>query len=126
MNLLTETILAVEGHGKSVSQIRWVGSADGMYHMSWDDFAVIAQDIVYLRFSGMTIVATDLVLVGDTWWLARVEQDGVQRWELREFPRKKGRGLTFKTIMASRGSPSSLHRLNPKWAKPDEFREVKA
>lgn len=86
MRLLPETIEALDAEGKTPADVRWVGSADGAYSVSWDDFAAVAADVEYRNLSGHAEVATDLVVVGDGWWLERAEYDGDEWWAYKACP----------------------------------------
>ena len=68
-NLLKETLEVLEKYGKSPKDVRWVGSRDGRYAITWEEFEKIA-DIEYDNSFGAQEVAMDLVVVGDDWWLS--------------------------------------------------------
>lgn len=82
-NLLQETIAALR-HPED--QVLWVGSSDGKYAISWDDFAKIAADTEYDAGYGGAEIAIDLVVVGNGWWLERGEYDGSEWWEFKKQP----------------------------------------
>lgn len=113
MRFLVETERALQYAGKAPSQVRWVGSRDGTFYVSWEEFVAFAAPLTYQRFSGNDVIARDLVIVGADWWMERTEVGGVQSWELKEYPRRKGSGLTFRKILSTRGSPASIRRMNP-------------
>jgi len=96
VNLLSETIMELRLHGKSEEDVRWVGSNDGKYAITWDEFAKIA-DVEYDNDYGAYEVALDLVVVGDDWWLERCEYDGKEWWEFKSLP-KIAEGKKFSNV----------------------------
>lgn len=81
MNLLTETLHALDGR-----EVAWVGSTDGEWSMTWEEFARIA-DSNYDAGFGAQHVARDLVVVfTDGSWLERGEYDGSEWWADRRAP----------------------------------------
>lgn len=98
-NLLEETVAAMPGPAL------WVGSGDGKYAMSWEEFAEIARRTNYDNGSGSQEVADDLVVVGDGWWMERAEYIGVAEWSVKAAP-VRGVSLPFKTVLG--GMWSSL------------------
>lgn len=52
-----------------------------------ENFERIAKTSDYYAGFGFAEVATDLVLVGDDWWLERHDYGGVERWEYKEKPK---------------------------------------
>jgi len=97
MNLLKETIKALELDGKTQKDVRWVGSKDGKYAIGWEEFEKIAKDVEYYCGYGAPEIAEDLVVVGDGWWLERAEYDGSEWWEFKTIPKIK-EGLPFKLV----------------------------
>jgi len=84
-NLLKETVEYLTWVHKTTDDVRWVGSHDGKYAMSWDEFALIA-DIEYDAGYGGQEIASDLVVVGDDWWFTRSEYDGSEGWRFNTKP----------------------------------------
>lgn len=94
-NLLKETMLEIQMAGKTVADVKWVGSHDGEYAISWDDFQKIA-DVEYDSGYGAAEVATDLVLVfSDNTWLERGEYDGSEWWNYNSPPTKSPKSKPF-------------------------------
>jgi hypothetical protein len=79
-NLLSETLKVLSNYDYTPDDVRWVGSTDGEYAISWAEFAAIA-DVEYDDGFGSSEIATDLVVVGTDWWLSRGEYDGSEWWE---------------------------------------------
>jgi len=75
VNLLEETLEKLKECGFRESDVSWVGSKDGEYAISWEEFKKIA-DIEYDNGYGTPEIAIDLVVVGKDWWLERHEYDG--------------------------------------------------
>jgi len=109
MNLLLETIDNLILFGKTPCDVRWVGSCSGIYAMSWDEFAKIAN-IEYDEGFGGQEIARDLVVVGDNWWMERHEYDGSENWKFKRIPKKCMNAESFTNV--SGGSWDSLDELN--------------
>lgn len=80
MNLLQETIDVLKVHNHVPEDVLWVGSEDGEYAITWDEFAKIADDEYDEGYGGQE-VAKDLVIVGAGWWYSRGECDGSEWWD---------------------------------------------
>jgi hypothetical protein len=102
-NLLEETLEFLKENGKTSDDVRWVGSRDGKYAVSWTEFEKIAN-IMYDSGYGGPEVASDLVVVGDDWWLERHEYDGAEWWEIKAAPVR----LECATPFSKAVSPSSV------------------
>lgn len=85
MNLLEETTEYLKNCDKTPSDVRWVGSYNGEYGMTWDEFAAIAN-VEYDSGYGAQEIASDLVVVGDSWWLEREEYAGSESWVFETIP----------------------------------------
>ena len=82
-NLLEETIDSLKLYGKSIRDVKWVGTrADSM---SWEAFADVANKD-YDNGYGTNYVCLDLMVVGDNWWLERFEYDGSELWQFKTLP----------------------------------------
>lgn len=86
MNLLAETLDILNENGKSKEDVLWVGGHD--YHFSWNDFEEIAEKTDYDAGFGAQEVASDLIIVGEDFWLERSEYDGSEGWEFNAQPNK--------------------------------------
>lgn len=82
-NFLQETIEELTENKHNTDEVRWVGSRDGLYSMSWEEFRDLA-DFEYDCGYGCTEIPKDLVVVGDDWWLERREYDGSEWWEYKK------------------------------------------
>jgi len=80
-NLLQETIAAIGGSGHAIEDVHFIGSEDGEYSMTWDEFVVVA-DVEYDAGHGACEVATDLLIqFTDATYMTRYEYDGSERWD---------------------------------------------
>ena len=110
VNLLEETIEVLKSKGKDEKDVMWVGSRDGKYAISWEEFKKIA-DIEYDCKFGAQEIAEDLVVVGKDWWLERHEYDGSEWWEFKTLPRKQRNPKKFTKVKARIGW-ESLDEIN--------------
>ena len=105
MNLLTETKETLKQHGEKPSNVLWVGTRS--VYFSWEDFARLA-DHEYSSSFGSQEVATDLLVVGDGWWLERYEYDGSENWVFKTMPQKPEKEANPKVLMASQIAEHSM------------------
>jgi len=102
-NFLNETLGAiVYDAGKSKDDVEWVGSVDGLFAVSWDEFKEIG-DFAYDNRCGTVkpslCVPLDLVVVfKDGTWLRRVISGGVEKWVYVCPPRKLECAESFEVI----------------------------
>lgn len=118
VNLLKETKKYLKLLGKSTSKIKWIGSMDGEFAISWKEFRKISdfeyENNVYYSDteeewkSQMISIPRDLVVVGDRWYLKRMIIDRNETWRVFEVPTKR-EGNKFSTI---KGSNQELKSLN--------------
>ena len=87
-NLLEETLESLKENNKNPSDVNWVGS-ESFGWFTWNEFEKIAINIEYNNGYGTMIIAEDLVVVGDNWWLERHGEDtGVECWVFKTLPQK--------------------------------------
>lgn len=90
-NLLTETLNRMKNLKKGERLVRWIGSRDGKYVITWEQFKEIAKDYEYNTYCyslKITPVPEDLVVVfKDDSWLSRVWDDGDIYWVYHELPK---------------------------------------
>ena len=98
MNLLNETLRALEAHNISAEDVLWVGSMDGKMVISWEAFELIAGKTNYDSGYGGQEIASDLVVVGKDWWLERGEYDGSEWWEFKTMPASVVAPKPFKVV----------------------------
>lgn len=111
MNLKRETLKILQEHGHTAEDILWVGCKKFAIPVSL--FWKLADQEYDSGYGGQE-VATDLVVVGDRFWLERHEYDGSEWWENKEYPCMPRKVKYVKTIMCRDGqlSWSSLEELN--------------
>lgn len=81
INLLKETLEAIESSGHNVNEIVFIGSEETGHECSWEEFCELAN-IEYDEGFGAAEVAQDLVVVfSDGQKLWRSEYDGSEWWE---------------------------------------------
>lgn len=85
MNFLAETIKELAGQNLSPNDVRWVGTRDGLFVVTWEEFSKFA-DVEYDDGFGGEEIPLELVVVGDDWWLERHEYDGSEWWEFKIKP----------------------------------------
>lgn len=85
INLLQETINVLNVHGKSLEDVKWVGT----YNLAIpiEQFLELA-DVEYNNGYGGEEVYTNLLVVGNNWWLERGTYDGSEWWEFKQLPKK--------------------------------------
>ena len=90
INLLTETLETLKEYGIKEEEIVWVGTRDGRYVASWEEFKEMAKDINYDNGYGAYYITLDLVVVfKNGCWLERQEYDGAEWWKLKCAPQKR-------------------------------------
>ena len=83
-NLYIETMEKLRIHNKSFKDIVAIQGYD--FAIDVDDFFAIAKDTDYDDDFGTVRIATDLVIIGEDWWMERVEYDGAENWTFRQRP----------------------------------------
>ena len=101
VNLIKETIEILDNYFLGEEDIKWVGSKDGNYAMSWKTFKEVFNNVNYDAGFGRQEVAKDLVVVGKDWWLERHEYDGAEGWEFKQLPIPKNNAKCFNKILGS-------------------------
>lgn len=94
-NLLQETRSYIEKCEKTTDDVKWVGN--GEYVISWEEFTKIA-DVEYDSGYGAQEIASDLLIVGDNWWLEREEYDGSEGWSFKTMPLKNKETKSFSKV----------------------------
>lgn len=85
MNLLKETKYILKEHNKTLDDIEWVGGSD--FSISKKQFIELADSEYDNGFGGQE-VATDLMVVGNGFWLERHQYDGSEWWEYKQVPKR--------------------------------------
>ncbi len=84
-NLLQETLADMAKHGKEPKDVLWCGS-EKYGRFTWDDFVELSNSLDYDDSYGSPKIAIDLVICGDSWWMARGEYDGSEWWNFLTHP----------------------------------------
>lgn len=107
MNLLNETLEILKENNLEPKDVLWVGNSE--VKTDWENFAKIA-DIDYDSGFGGQEVATDLIVVGQNWWLERHEYDGSEWWEFKQQPKEPETKVTLYRVVGD-GMWSNLKEL---------------
>ena len=83
-NLWTETVEFLEKYGKTLDDVLYIQGDD--FEITKKNFETVAKKTNYDGGYGAQHVATDLVLVGEDWWIERFEYDGAEWWEFKSIP----------------------------------------
>ena len=111
-NLLRETLNVMDQFFKGPENVDWVGSRDGSWAGSWEDFAEVA-DVEYDAGLGSAHVASDLVVVfDDRSWLERHEYDGSEGWEYKALPTREADANPFRAVVSTAAMWPDMHELN--------------
>ena len=86
MNLLQETLHALQDFGKSPKDVRWCGN-QGSVWFTWEEFVEMSKDVEYDDWGDIRI-AIDLLIVGDDWWLERQYCEDEEWWQFETLPEK--------------------------------------
>lgn len=86
-NLWTETVEFLEKYDKTLDDVLYIQGDD--FEITKENFEKVAKKTDYDGGYGAQHVATDLVLVGEDWWIERHEYDGAEWWEFKSIPKKK-------------------------------------
>lgn len=97
MNFLKETKEKLKVWNKTIDDIKWIGT--DKYYIDIDAF-IDKANVDYDDGYGAPEVATNLIIVGDNWWLERHEYDGSEWWEYKELPKRPDKKLKLKTLFA--------------------------
>lgn len=94
-------------------KISWIGSRDGEYAMSWDEFKEKFKDLEYDAGFGSQKIATDLVVVfANGSWLEREEYDGAEHWASKTMPVRKENAKSFDVVGGDKYMWEDLERMN--------------
>lgn len=88
VNLVKETMNVLDRYKKDFyKDVLWIGTEDGEYTCTHDEFLVLANVDYDNGYSGAEILQT-LVVVGEDWWLSRRESDCAEWWKYNSKPTK--------------------------------------
>lgn len=83
MNLLKETIEAIESQHQSVDDIIFIGSEASGHSCTWEEFCALADFEYDNGFGGQQVVADLVIVFRDMTMLHREEYDGSEWWGIR-------------------------------------------
>ena len=90
-NLLQETIEILEASGKTLNDVKWVGTKD----VAFDGDIKALLNVEYDLLDRHRMIVEDLLVVGDDWWLERGDEpeynddDGYEAWVFIQLPKPK-------------------------------------
>lgn len=84
-NLKEETLKVLHNHGKRKEDVKYVCGAE--FQISLEQFWKLA-DTEYDSSYGAPEIATDLMLIGDDFYMDRGEYDGSEWWDFNTMPDK--------------------------------------
>lgn len=89
-NFKDETLAILADNGKTADDIRWVGF-EALWckggGMTAEEF-LETSSFVYDNNVRNTVIALDLLVVGDDWWLERYRDDLFEGWKFKSIPIK--------------------------------------
>lgn len=97
-NLYKETLDKIISNGKTENDIKFIGSDDGDYYITFEDFKIMAN-VEYDDGYGAPEVDENLVVVfNDNSWLMRAQYDGSEWWEFCRVPTLKNSAKKIKSL----------------------------
>jgi hypothetical protein len=100
MDTLYQSVVdCLKKNNKSENDVIWVGTYDGEYVLSWSDFVPMAKKLYELgMYSNARLVQSDLVILGNDWYLERIDIPGLmEQWNFKLFPKiKENRSFALK------------------------------
>lgn len=100
-NVFREACDVLHEFGYHLDDVKWVGSQDGYFAMSIDEFIRHFGKLEYDSGLGAQVLPTDLVMVvDDSHWFSRHEYDGAEEWRLNTAPVKRPDSHHFSKIMS--------------------------
>ena len=116
-DFLEYTIEFLEEHSKTPDDVRWVSAKTWEGWFTWEDFVELTKNIRIKSFNpdypAITLIADDLIIVGDDWWAELRTIDIFQSWEFKQYPKKPEqykvpKSLTCEVLYTG---PKSLNRI---------------
>ena len=111
INFIKQTKDYFERLNINENDIIWVGSKDGKYACSWNNFVEKFKDLEYHNGFGGQEIANDLVVVGKDWWIERHDYDGSEWWEFKKLPNISETPVEFQKVKGN-SSWVSLEYIN--------------
>ena len=82
INLLTETLEEIEANNLKVEDIVYIGTSDGKYSCSWEEFKVLADKRYDNGYGGAEVNPALIIVFKGGEELHREEYDGSEWWDL--------------------------------------------
>lgn len=86
INLYDEIVEVLKENYRVPKDILWIGTKDATIDRA--DFLDRAKKTDYDNGYGGSVIARDLIIVGDDWWLTRGEYDGREWWDFNTYPQR--------------------------------------
>ena len=86
VNLLNETEEILQNHGLSWRTVKFIANAEGIIEIA--HFVTLAKTFSYDNAGPEINVDPTLVIVGSTWWLSRIVNNGTEKWLFHKKPAK--------------------------------------
>lgn len=99
-NFLEETIEAIERSGHKISDIYFIGSLDGAYECTWNEFSSLADFEYHSGFGGQEVVKDILIVFNDGQTMTRGEHDGSEWWQYSKPFKKQETTIPIKRLIA--------------------------
>ena len=87
MNLKNETLEVLDIHGKRKEDVKYVRGDE--FQINLEQFWTLA-DTEYDNSFGAPEIATDLMLIGDDFWMERGDYNGSEWWDFHRMPDTAG------------------------------------
>lgn len=100
INFKKETLDTLEYYNKTWEDVKFIQGKDFSIANSKEEFLKL-MDFEYDDGYGAPEIATDLIIVGEDWWLERHEYDGSEWWEYKELPKLNPCSKSVKYLCAS-------------------------
>lgn len=91
-NLYNEIEELLQNNALCIQDIKWIGNNSFIFD-NVDEALELFKLIDYDNGYGGEEIATDLIIVGDKWWLERHNYDGSEWFEFKTKPLKKTKHL---------------------------------
>jgi len=85
-NFLEETLEDIQGNEQTVESVKWVGSIDGDFSISFEEFKKLADFEYDSDLGGAEICPMLVIVFNDGSWIERNEFNGSSWWEYKKTP----------------------------------------
>jgi len=116
-NLLSETKDALRTEGYEPNDIVFIGSRDGRYALSWEEFEELANFDYDEGFGGQEVADDLLIGMRDGSFFCRQEYDGSEWWEYWAVPKVEKNPRPITKLRCDPGHNLSEINDPPEWMK---------